>query len=398
MTKTRLFFLWLGASISLAEIYTGSLLAPLGLAKGIAVIIGGHIAGTAFLAFAGFISFKQNKTAMESAAFSLGEGGGKLATVFNIIQLIGWAIVMVVQGAIIIVKLIPSIPFPLCAASLAILVVVWTILLHSPGGGIFHNIIVCLLFILCVILAASAGLLPVGTAQDNPLGNMTLTLAIELTVAMPISYLPLIGDYTKNAKTKTAAAFMPFAGYFFGACLMWIAGLYISIRTGKDIFSFITLMPFKTALCAVILLSTLSTTFIDLYSASVSLKRFLRYEGLDARRQRLTENKLIICTGMLVIVLASLAPVDKYSELLSLFLTAIASVFIPVYGIVFADFCLKRGKETRIFPVFKLFTVAAACAVYHISSRFNAGIPTLNCIAVVALLSILPLVFYRSKK
>jgi purine-cytosine permease-like protein len=157
LNKTRLFLLWLGASISLAEIYTGCLLAPLGLARGIAVIIGGHIAGTAFLAFAGFIAFKQGKNAMESAAFSLGEGGGKLAALCNLVQLIGWSLVMVVQGAIIIVKLIPAIPFPLCAAGLSILVVVWTIILRRPGGGIFHNIIVSLLFLLCAVLALTAG-------------------------------------------------------------------------------------------------------------------------------------------------------------------------------------------------------------------------------------------------
>jgi purine-cytosine permease-like protein len=206
---------------------------------------------------------------------------------------------------------------------------------------------------------------------------MTLTLAIELSIAMPISYLPLIGDYTKTANSKTAAAFMPFAGYFFGSCLMWIAGLYISVRTGKDIFSFITNMPFKAAICAVVLLSTLSTTFIDLYSASASLKRFLR----------IPENKITILIGIIITALAALAPVDKYGELLSGFLSAIASVFIPIYSIVFIEFCLKRGQETRNFPIFKLFTIAAGCAVYRLSGRL--GIPTINCIAVVALLTVL---------
>lgn len=39
------FLLWMGAAISIAEIVTGTLIAPLGLAKGTLAIIVGHLIG-----------------------------------------------------------------------------------------------------------------------------------------------------------------------------------------------------------------------------------------------------------------------------------------------------------------------------------------------------------------
>lgn len=46
-----LFALWFGAAVSLAEIMTGSAIAPLGIKKGLAVIIIGHIIGCLILSY-----------------------------------------------------------------------------------------------------------------------------------------------------------------------------------------------------------------------------------------------------------------------------------------------------------------------------------------------------------
>ena len=62
-----MFFLWSGAAISLAEIMTGSLIAPLGLKKGIAVILAGHLIGCFILAMTGLIGFKEKTPALKSS-------------------------------------------------------------------------------------------------------------------------------------------------------------------------------------------------------------------------------------------------------------------------------------------------------------------------------------------
>ena len=58
MKKTSTFqngLIWFGAGVSLAEILTGTAFAPLGMAKGLAAIVIGHIIGCAMMLLAGLI-------------------------------------------------------------------------------------------------------------------------------------------------------------------------------------------------------------------------------------------------------------------------------------------------------------------------------------------------------
>lgn len=59
--RTGLFengLIWFGAGVSIAEILTGTYLAPLGMGKGLAGIIVGHIIGCLMLFLAGVIAGK----------------------------------------------------------------------------------------------------------------------------------------------------------------------------------------------------------------------------------------------------------------------------------------------------------------------------------------------------
>lgn len=67
--------LWFGASISIAEILTGGLIAPLGFKKGILAIILGHVIGCTLLYFAGLIGTKSGLSSMESSRMSFGKYG-----------------------------------------------------------------------------------------------------------------------------------------------------------------------------------------------------------------------------------------------------------------------------------------------------------------------------------
>ncbi len=91
--------LWFGAAVSLAEILTGALIAPLGFGKGFAAIFLGHVIGCVILYFAGLIGAKSKLPAIESTKISFGKNGAYLFSALNVIQLIGWTGVMIVSGA-----------------------------------------------------------------------------------------------------------------------------------------------------------------------------------------------------------------------------------------------------------------------------------------------------------
>lgn len=99
MKKTSLLsngLLWFGAAVSIAEIFTGSLFAPLGFWKGFAAIILGHAVGCTLSSAiacnlaAGFdmqTSVKNAKayiTDALKAMLDLGKGSGPLDHCFNI--------------------------------------------------------------------------------------------------------------------------------------------------------------------------------------------------------------------------------------------------------------------------------------------------------------------------
>ncbi|MEF9970699.1 MAG: cytosine permease, partial [Oscillospiraceae bacterium] len=92
-TKTGAFsngLIWFGAAVSIAEILTGTLIAPLGFGRGLTAILIGHIIGCALLYFAGMIGARSEKSAMETVKFSFGQKGSLLFSLLNVLQLVGW--------------------------------------------------------------------------------------------------------------------------------------------------------------------------------------------------------------------------------------------------------------------------------------------------------------------
>jgi putative hydroxymethylpyrimidine transporter CytX len=405
MKKIPMLLLWLGAAISISEIFTGGMLAPLGLARGIGAILAGHLIGAGFLAYAGYISFLRKANAMEAVAESFGSGG-RIIALCNVVQLLGWTIVMVVQAGSALTGLIPAIPFSLAALILALLVLIWALMFGSPAGQGIHSLIVALLALLCVVLFAEAAGMgdPGGSGAEALAGAgilespMSLMLAVELSIAMPVSWLPLVGDYSCKADKPVTAALMPFAGYFAGSVLMYALGLFIALQGGGDIFTFIAGSRFRLIACAVVLLSTLTTAFLDLYSAVVSLGQIAGPRkagkagegsagGLKTGSWWSRDRLSLLGAGFFTLIVSALFPVERYSDFLTAFLTLIGMVFVPVYALLFIDFLFRRGgggeKGKGATPLRLLLIAAAGMAGYHIFTRYELGIPSLLSMALV---------------
>ncbi|WP_202970466.1 cytosine permease [Sulfurospirillum diekertiae] len=85
-----LFTLWFGAAVSMAEIFTGGLLAPLGFSEGLKAILLGHLIGGLILILGGYIGAKSKLPAIMSTRISFGRYGSYLFSLLNVLQLIGW--------------------------------------------------------------------------------------------------------------------------------------------------------------------------------------------------------------------------------------------------------------------------------------------------------------------
>lgn len=266
-----LFSLWAGAAISIAEIMTGSLIAPLGIAKGILIILAGHVVGCLILAVIGVIGFKERKPALISSRISLGRYGSYIVSVFNIIQLIGWTAIMLIQCTRSVQTITAGLfginNFSILLVITSVLVGLWAFY-ADKGISLVNNIAVVLLLVLSAVLLSSV--LKVGEVQPV-VGSISLGSALELAIIMPLSWLPLISDYTMSAKSAKGSFLGSFWGYFIGSSFMYIIGLVSSVYTGTaDPVSILGKLGMGYSALLIVILATVTTTFLDVYSAVLS--------------------------------------------------------------------------------------------------------------------------------
>lgn len=331
-TKTSVLsngLLWFGAGISIAEILTGMLLAPLGVGKGLLAIIIGHVIGGAVMFGAGVIGGRTGRSAMETVQISFGRQGAKVFAGLNVIQLIGWTAVMIASAAVA-ANTIAAIGTAFWSVIIAALIALWIVLGLKNLGRINVIVIAALLILTLVLSAVIFG----GGASFQADGTMTMGEAIELTVAMPLSWLPIISDYTRTAEKPIKATAASCGAYFIASTWMFVIGMGAALYTGQDDIAAIMLQAGMGLIgILIILLSTVTTTFLDAFSAGVS-GRSLIPQVSD------TVLALIACAGGMVLAIA--VDASRFED----FLYLIGSVFAPMTAILLSDYFILRQDHS----------------------------------------------------
>ncbi len=377
--------LWFGAAVSIAEIFTGTLFVPLGFAKGFFAIIAGHIIGCILLYYAGIIGAKSGKSSMESVGLSFGNKGRNFFALLNVLQLVGWTAVMIIQGSRAIgVMLNTSIGVQadlLWCVIIGAAILVWVIIGPKNLGKV-NIVAVGGLFILTILLGFTVFK---GGSQTNISGELSFGSAIELSIAMPLSWLPLISDYTKDAKHPLTAARVSVITYFAGSIFMYTIGLGAAIFTGgSDIAVIMYKAGFGILGVLIILFSTVTTTYLDVYSAGVSIKTI---------NGRLSERTMAILVCIIGTTIAIFAPVEQYEN----FLYLIGSVFAPMIAVLIADyFILKKDKLKESADVANFLIWFVGFAIYRV--LLNMDIVIGSTIPVMAVTVIICLVTDKIKK
>lgn len=335
--QTNLFengLIWFGAAVSLAEILTGISFASLGFKTGMAAIIIGHVIGCALLFLAGVIGGKCRKSAMETVKDSFGRKGGLFFAVMNVLQLVGWTAIMIYDGALAANGIFSIGSWAWCVV-IGALIAVW-ILVGVTNLGKLNTIAMAALFILTLVLCkvVFGGVSPVGAAADA----LSFGAAVELAVAMPLSWLPLISDYTREAEKPVRAAGVSAVTYGLVSCWMYTIGMGAALFTGEsDVAQIMLKAGLGGAGLLIVILSTVTTTFLDAYSAGVSTESIV---------PRFTGKRAAVCITVIGTLFAILFPMDDITG----FLYLIGSVFAPMIAIQIADFfLLRRSPEERGF-------------------------------------------------
>ncbi len=331
-------FLWFGAAVSIAEILTGGLLAPLGFQNGVAAILLGHVAGTIILVLGGLIGTKERIPALVSTRISFGQYGSYLFSALNVLQLVGWTAVMIIAAARSangISKLLWGVDqLSLWSLGIGGLVILWIALGRERGLKKVNMLAVVLLLGITILLSQvvfkDSSLLAV-----VPAGGMSFGQAVELSVIMPLSWLPLIADYTRFAKSKKSAAWGSGLGYFAGSCWMYIIGLGAAIITGNPEPSAMMLAAnLGLSALGIVILATVTTTFLDAYSAGVSFANIF---------PKFNEKHVALVMTVIGTVVALWFDIEQYEN----FLIAIGSVFAPLFAVLLTEYFIVKNRTLQ---------------------------------------------------
>ena len=383
--------LWFGASVSLAEIATGGLLVGGGLKAGLAANLLGHLAGAFFFFGAGWISWKRGRAAIAVSSDTFGKGGPVLFGLLNLVQLVGWTAVMIVVGARslnqVAAGLLDFQAELLWRLVLGALVFLWAVL-GPKAIGKANNVAALALGALCVLLSGLTILPLLSSAAPAaaatvaaPKEALGFGLGFELAVLMPLSWLPLVGDYIVGAKNGRLSAWASAGAYTAGSFWMYAIGLAAVLVSGTSDPVALMKGPWAIPALAIVLLSTVTTAFLDARSGGISLATAI---------PKIAERPAVVVSAGAGLLLALVAPVEQYEN----FLMLLGSVFAPLYALVFTDYLLRpQGKETPGRHAAAFIFWALGVAFYHYLSSSPSFLGT--SLPVMGLVGIFYFLYYK---
>lgn len=388
-----LFSLWFSLGIGLMVLQAGALLAPgLGLSGSLLAIVLGTLVGVLLLAAVGVIGSDTGLSSMAALKLSLGNYGAALPAVLNLLQLIGWGAfeIIVMRDA---ASLLGAKAF--AEGSLWANPLLWTLifgalatLLAVSGPLTFVRQIlrkwgIWLLLAACLWLTwnlfAKADLATLWAQAGD--GSMPFAEGFDIAIAMPLSWLPLIADYSRFGKRASGVFGGTALGFFIGN--LWLMGLGVAYTLAFAPSGEINALLLALAGAGMgiplllILLDESENAFADIHSAAVSSGILLKTKV----------EHLALAIGVLCTLIACLAPLAQYQN----FLLLIGSVFAPLFGVVLVDHFILRRRSAQVRETalngMALLAWLGGLATYHLLANLypNVG-ATLPALVVAGVL------------
>jgi len=391
-----LFSLWFSLGIGLMVLQTGALLAPgLGMSGSLLAIFLGTLVGVMLLASVGVIGSDTGLSSMAALKLSLGTQGASLPAVLNLLQLIGWGSfeIIVMRDA---ASLLGGRAF--AEGSPWVNPLLWTLffgalatLLAVSGPLTFVRRVlrkwgIWLLLAACVWLTwnlwAKADLAALWSRGGD--GSMPFAVGFDIAIAMPLSWLPLIADYSRFGKRAKNVFGGTAVGFFIGNFWLMSLGVAYTLAFAPSGETNALLLALAGAGLGIplllILLDETENAFADIHSAAVS----------SAMLSRVKVEHLALAIGIICTLIACLAPLAQYQN----FLLLIGSVFAPLFGVVLVDhFILRRRSGQAAAAGLRWMSLLAwlgGVSTYHVLANLYPDVgATLPALIVAGVLQLL---------
>lgn len=335
------FVLWSSLAVGLLVLQAGGLLIPgLSMPEAIAVALLGSTIGSIMLALAGGLGSRYGVPTMVGLRAVLGLKGSYLPTLLNILQLVGWA-----SFEILIMADAASLAGPFLGPYTRYFWILafagWCMLLGLGGPLVvvrqwLEKFAIWFtygttIFITYMVLSRFSHLL---SFQGD--GSLPITLALDLVIAMPISWWPLISDYNRFSRSERGAFAGTVTGYTFANFWFYALGALLTLAyLGESIIQSIVSITFGGLALTVLLVDETDNGFADIYSAAVSIQNV---------SPRSRQWKLIVAITVVSVFVAALMP-GQWQLAYEGFLLYIGAIFVPLLGVLFTDFYFTKKRQ-----------------------------------------------------
>jgi putative hydroxymethylpyrimidine transporter CytX len=395
--------LWFSLGVGLLVIQIGAYLVPAaGTRDAVLAIVLGSCIGAGMLAWTARIGCESGLASAGLMNAAYGSAFARLPVVLNIVQLIGWTtfeIVIMREGTQQIGRQAFGWPLDGMAGTLATTLVWGAVLLGLLAGSMVKLVrrfvsrfglplVALSLLWLTWQFASRLQAQGFGAFWMRPGdGSLGLFGALDLVIAMPVSWLPLVADYARHGKRSGGGLGGAFSGTWIGYLVanIWCYALGVMVvsvaEPGTDMLAALLLAQGGLVALGLILIDELDNAYGDVYSGAVSAHSLL--PRWSVRRWGLVLASACIAFA-LVLPMHSLEP----------FLLLLSSVFVPLYGVILG----RLGVGTTAVPARqrRIDGVAAALwiagiALYHACAawapQWGSALPTLALTFVLAWLS-----------
>ena len=373
--RTGLFtnmIIWFGVAISVSEIQAGIQIASAAPLNSVWVpLILGHAIGGILLYSVGLIGARLRVNAMESIKSTFGNFGSKFFATLNVLQLIAWVAVLNAQGALALMGLNIPISFALTCIILAVLIAIWVFIglrRTSKITSIIMIILTALLVILSVKLLAMSGykLMPAANSATLTFWNI-----FEISIAMPISWLPVISDYTKDVENPKKATALSALAYTVASLWMYFIGIEVVCMGTVDISQAILISGLGVQGVFILVLSTVTTNFLATNSAGESAKAI--FNKLDPK-----------IAGVVVSFLSAILAISGIMDHYISFLYLISSVFAPMASVLVVSFYFGKDNNEAKDWYWNIFSWFVGFVVYQITASLDSVFLGPTLISVIA--------------
>jgi putative hydroxymethylpyrimidine transporter CytX len=362
--------LWFSLGVGLLVIQIGAYLVPaMGTQQALLAIVLGSLLGAGLLAWVAKIGCD---TGLSSAGLMhqvFGSAFARLPVLLNIVQLVGWTtfeLVVMRDGTLAMTE-------GSTWSSPLLTTLLWggvlTLLMTSSMLGLVRSFVSRFGLPLVVLSLVWLSWQFLGLLQAQGLkdfwnkpgtGEMGFLSAMDLVIAMPVSWLPLIADYARHGKNSRAAFSGSWLGYTIANIWCYALGVMVVSVSAPDANLVNTLLLAQGGLLALglILLDEIDNAYGDVYSAAVNSHSL--WSGLSSRQWGL--GIAVLCT-----VLALFLPMHSLEP----FLLMLSSVFVPLFGVILG----RLGFEMTSSNLQRVDKSAAAAwlagvAVFHLCVQF----------------------------